>query len=137
MRLEVTRRAELAVQAITVLTERGRVKSAPLAEALQTTPGFVAQVVNPLVKAGFVRSDPGPSGGYALREEATAVSVLDVIEAVDGPTDTGRCVVEDRPCGGSGPCVLHQAWVRARTALLTELARMPAGSWRNRPGVTE
>ncbi|OYN96797.1 Rrf2 family transcriptional regulator [Enemella evansiae] len=128
MRLEVTRRAELAVQAITVLTERGRLKSGALAAALDTTPGFVAQVVNPLVKAGFVRSEPGPSGGYLLHPEAGRLSVLEVIEAVDGPTDTGQCVVVDRPCGGLTPCVVHQAWSRARGALLHDLANTPAAS---------
>jgi DNA-binding IscR family transcriptional regulator len=49
------------------------------------------------------------------------VSVLDVIEAVEGPTDTGRCVLADRPCAASGPCALHVPWSHARTQLLDQL----------------
>jgi Rrf2 family protein len=120
MRLEITRRADLAVQAMAVLAEGGQVKAAALAERLETTPGFVPQVIGPLVKAGWVRSDPGPTGGYVLTGSAD-VSVLDVIEAVDGPTDTGRCVVADVPCGRSAPCALHSAWARARDELMRSL----------------
>lgn len=124
MRLEVTRRAELAVRALRVLADAGgRVKGPVLADELGTSAGFTAQVVGPLVKAGWVRSEPGPSGGYVLATDLDAVRVLDVIEAIDGPTDTGRCVVVDRPCGAAGSerCVLHDAWTVARAELLRAL----------------
>lgn len=127
MRLEVTRRAELAVQAIAALSPRdARLKAPELGEALDATPGFVAQVVGPLVKAGWVASTPGPTGGYSLTDSAARASVLDVIEAVDGPTANGRCVAEDRACGHGRTCALHEAWTRARTALTTTLAATPA-----------
>ena len=69
-----------------------------------STPGFVAQVVTPLIRQGWVRSDPGPSGGYSLAVALDAVSVLAVIEAIEGPTATGRCVLTDRPCNEIGTC---------------------------------
>ena len=122
MRLEITRRADLAVRALAVLGEGGQLKAADLARALDATPGYIPQVVGPLVKAGWVRSDPGPSGGYALAVAPDTVSVLDVVEAVDGPTDDGRCVVADVPCGHAGTCVLHFAWARARDELTRSLA---------------
>lgn len=104
-----------------------RAKAGDLAAALETTAGFVPQVVGPLVKAGWVRSIPGPTGGYALTERAAHASVLDVLEAIDGPTDTGRCVVEDHPCGGGdAPCALHEAWSLARAALLSQLCSQVA-----------
>jgi Rrf2 family iron-sulfur cluster assembly transcriptional regulator len=119
MRLEITRRADLAVRAMVVLGEaNGLVKATALAEALDATPGFVPQVVGPLVKAGWVRSEPGPTGGYASSVDLSDVSVLAVIEAVDGATDDGRCVVADRSCDGSAPCSLHVAWTKARNELV-------------------
>ena len=128
MRLEVTRRAGLAVRALAVLSPPGtRVKAGEMAEVLGTTPGFVPQVAGPLVKAGWVRSIPGPTGGYALTPAAAHVSVLDVVEAIDGPTDSERCVVEGHPCGSAGtPCALHAAWAGARAALIEQLAGQPA-----------
>ena len=99
----------------------GRVKGPDLAERVGTTPGFVSQVVAPLVRAGWVRSDPGPSGGYVLTADLRAVSVLGVIETVEGATDSGRCVLVDRLCDDSGVCAMHSSWVRARAELLREL----------------
>lgn len=126
MRLEITRRAELAIRALAVLGEStDRVKSSVLAEELETTVAFVPQVVGPLVRAGWVRSDPGPTGGYRCTARLGEVSVLQVIEAVDGATDVGRCVVADRACRASEPCALHVAWGRARTELLGVLQATP------------
>src|SRR5262245_18247471 len=121
MRLEITRRADLAVRAMSVLATGEQLKAADLAERLETTPGFIPQVIGPLVKAGWVRSDPGPTGGYSLVASPTEVSVLDVVEAVDGPTDTGRCVVADLACGLADVCALHSAWSRARDELMASL----------------
>lgn len=122
MRLEVTRRADLAVRAMVALGgASGRLKAPALAEALGTTSGFVPQVIGPLVKAGWVRSDPGPSGGYMSCVDLGTVSLLEVIEAVDGATDCGRCVTADRPCDPAEPCPLHFAWSAARRQLLSAL----------------
>jgi Rrf2 family protein len=104
------------------------VKAPALADALGTTAAFVPQVVGPLVRAGWVRSDPGPSGGYALQVALDDVSVLDVIEAVDGVTDAGRCVVEERSCDATTPCMLHVAWARARDELTRTLGGAPVSS---------
>lgn len=123
MRLEVTRKSDLAVRALQALAAAdGRLKGPALAEAVGSTSGFVSQVVNPLVRAGWVRSEPGPSGGYSLAVALDDLSVLAVIEAIEGPTDSGRCVLIDRPCNDTGTCALHVPWLRARTQLLGELA---------------
>jgi Rrf2 family transcriptional regulator, iron-sulfur cluster assembly transcription factor len=124
VRLEVTRKSDLAVRALRALAQRGeRVKGPELAEAVGSTSGFVSQVVHPLVRQGWVRSEPGPSGGYSLSVTLAEVSVLAVIEAIEGPTDSGRCVLADRPCNETGTCALHVPWMRARTQLLKELDR--------------
>jgi Rrf2 family protein len=126
VRLEITRRAELAVRALAFIGRADqRVKSAALADELDTSIGFVPQVVGPLVKAGWVRSDPGPTGGYTSRVDPSQVSILQVIEAVDGATDVGRCVLFDRLCLAEGPCLLHVAWSRARAELLGTLDATP------------
>ncbi len=108
-------------------------KAGELAERLDASPGFLAQAMTPLVNRGWVRSEPGPTGGYEAAADPATVSVLDVIEAVEGPTDVGGCVLEDRACGGGGPCALHVPWTRARTLLLSELAATPLGDLGDRP----
>lgn len=100
-------------------------KSSELAALVGTTPGFLSQAMTPLVLQGWVRSEPGPTGGYVPVVGLDEVSVLDVIEAVEGPTQTGKCVLEDRPCSGGAACALHVPWSRARDHLLAELAATP------------
>ncbi len=133
VRLEITRKADLAVRALVALgaTDQ-RMKAPALAEELGTTAGFVPQVVGPLVRAGWVRSDPGPTGGYTVAVTLDEVSVLQVVEAIEGATAHGRCVVADRACDGDAPCALHVAWAKARYELTgvlgrTSLAEVAAG----------
>lgn len=122
MRLEVTRRTDLAIRALLSLERHtGRTKAGVLAEEIGTTPGFLSQVMGPLVQHGWVASDPGPLGGYSLLADLTAVSVLAVVEATEGPTDLGLCVLADRTCEAEGPCVMHRAWSTARAHMLKDL----------------
>ena len=121
--------SDLAVRALIALDPPGqRLKSGELADRLDATRAFMAQVMVPLVRQGWVDSAPGPTGGYQLTADLADMSVLDVIEAVEGPTDSGRCVVADGPCGGDGFCALHEAWTRARTLLAQHLAATPVAA---------
>ena len=122
MRLELTRKSDLAARTMVVLAGGERLKAGALAHELGTTTGFVPQVVGPLVRAGWVRSVPGPTGGYTLAVDLAEVSVLQVIEAAEGPTHSGRCVVEDRPCDSDRSCLVHDAWAGARHQLVRTLA---------------
>lgn len=125
MRLEITRRADLSVRALRALQPAGvRRTAGDLAAELGTTAGFLAQAMTPLVRAGWVGSVPGPGGGYVARDAGP--SLLEVLEAVDGPTITGQCVVAGRPCRDDDPCALHHAWLSARGALLDTLASTSA-----------
>jgi Rrf2 family protein len=123
VRLETTRKSDLAVKALIALAPaQNPVKAGELADALDASPSFMAHVMTPLVAQGWVSSDPGRRGGYRLVVDLAGVSVLALIEAVEGPTDTGECVVGDRPCTETGSCALHLAWMRARELLSRELA---------------
>lgn len=122
MRLEVSRKSDLALRALSALhAETGRMKGPALAREVGSSAGFMSQVLGPLVRDGIVRSDPGRSGGYSLGVDLTTLSVLRVIEAIEGPTDSGRCVLVGRPCTESGPCALHMPWTRALGLLIGEL----------------
>ncbi len=122
MRLEVTRKSDLAIRSLRVLHEHGeKLKGTDLAELVCATSGFVTQVMNPLVKARWVRSDPGPTGGYSLVADVESLSLLDIIELIEGPTMDGVCVLADRPCDEQGHCALHGSWMVARRQLTESL----------------
>ncbi len=125
MNIGNSRRTNLALAMLNSLSE-GRMSGAELAEATDTTPTYLPQVIAPLVREGWVRSNRGPLGGYELTEEGRAACLLDVIEAVQGPVADGLCVLRGEPCGGTQPCPAHTAWLAARKVLVTELAQVPA-----------
>ncbi|HBX78965.1 MAG TPA: Rrf2 family transcriptional regulator [Acidimicrobiaceae bacterium] len=126
MRLEITRRSDLATQALLQLSKSGtKLKSSDLATSIGTTPGFLSQAMTPLVNAGWVRSEPGPSGGYTVLISPEKLSILQIVEAIEGETDSGKCVLQNRPCRSAEPCALHRPWTNARTHLLKELASTP------------
>ena len=129
MRLEVTRRTDLATRALLALAAAGeRRKASELADLLDTSPGFLSQAMTPLVNQGWVESEPGRTGGYTAKVALEDLSVLDVIEAVEGKTDVTRCVLEDRHCATGGHCALHNSWAQARAHLLRDLAKTPLSS---------
>jgi Rrf2 family protein len=122
MRLELSRRTDLAIRALRRLAALGaRVKRPDLAADTGTTPDFLARVMAPLVRAGWVASEPGRGGGYALTADLSAVSVLQVIAVSEGLPEAGRCVLRGGPCPTATPCALHDPWGEARDALLERL----------------
>ncbi len=126
MRLELTRKTDLALLALRSLYRTGRrMAASELAESISTTRAFLPQALSPLIRQGWVGSQTGPSGGYELAVDLSGVSILDVIEAIDGPVETGHCVLRGGPCGESAFCSLHEPWSRARAAMAGELARTP------------
>ncbi|MEY2846874.1 MAG: hypothetical protein RL076_2420 [Chloroflexota bacterium] len=122
MRLEITRKTDLAIRALIVLDQQAqKLKASMLAGHISTTSGFLSQVMTPLVARGWVRSDPGPTGGYTLRVQTSAISVMDVIEAVEGKMHETRCVLFERVCNADDPCAMHGPWGRARADMIREL----------------
>lgn len=121
MRLEILPRTELALRVLTTLADGSRWRAVDIAEQLEISADSVAQLVMPLTRAGWVRSRPGPRGGHELACDLAEVSVLDLIEALEGVPEPGRCVMADRPCPAPEPCAMHDAWVPARDRMLEQL----------------
>jgi Rrf2 family transcriptional regulator, iron-sulfur cluster assembly transcription factor len=123
------RRTDLALRALRLLERTGgTLRSAELAEHLGTTATFVPQVMSPLVRGGWLGSGTGPKGGYQLVGNLGEYSVLELIELIEGPTDTGRCVLRGGGCPETNVCSLHDAWVVARGALIERLRRTPVSA---------
>jgi Rrf2 family protein len=77
-----------AVRALAFLARRpsnGLVSAEAIAAAEGLPPLFLPKVLKPLVSAGVLDSLKGPKGGYRLARAARQVTLLDVVEAVDGP----------------------------------------------------
>ena len=103
----------------------------------QAIPGkYLEQLLVTLRQAELVRSVRGARGGFALMRPANEISVLDIVEALEGPLmstvcDSDRAAV----CGKSGACAAADVWTKATTAVrevlgettLADLADRQAG----------
>lgn len=124
MRLELTRRADYAVRAMVALARRPNetVSGTRIAEQMQIPPRFVAQVMGDLVHAGLVEAQTGRRGGYRLVRPRAAISILDVVQAVEGDARRRTCVLRGGPCSRDGQCDVHEVFMTAQDALIDRLA---------------
>ncbi|HQT99230.1 MAG TPA: Rrf2 family transcriptional regulator [Acidimicrobiales bacterium] len=83
---------------------------------------FVSQILGDLVTASLATSYFGANGGYRLSRPPSDITVLEVVEAGEGPLDAASCVLGDGPCQWESVCPLHETWTAATAALKAELA---------------
>lgn len=124
MRLELTRRGDYAVRAMLALgrPDAYQLTAAALATATGIPGGYVPQVMGDLVRAGLVANRRGRSGGYRLARPAAEVSLLEIVEAVEGDGRRKTCVLRGGPCRRDGACDVHDAFFRAQEAVFGTLA---------------
>ena len=123
MELELTRAADYAIRVMVELSAAdGRRRSVRELAASEHIPqAFLPQVMAAMVAAGLVAGHQGRTGGYVLARPATAITMLQVIEAVEGDPRRTRCVLRGGACRAEGPCAVHEVFEAAQTALLATL----------------
>ncbi len=84
---------------------------------------FLPQVLADLQRAGLIEASPGRSGGYRLTRDAGTISLLEVIEAVEGDSRRRSCVLRGGPCGIDGTCDVHDVFFEGQEALRGTFAR--------------
>jgi Rrf2 family protein len=124
MRLELTRRADYGIRAMLALARSpdSRALSVRAIAADHAIPArFLPSAMTDLARAGLVEATTGRSGGYRLARPASSISLLDVVEALDGDPRRRTCVLRGSPCLVSGTCDVHEVFAAAQEALLGEL----------------
>ena len=108
--------AEYALRAVVWLgREAGHIESADdLAEGTKVPRRYLHKVLQDLVHAGLVRSQPGPGGGYALAKSPERISILDVVNAAASLERIDRCPLGLR--SHTSLCPLHKELDRVYAA---------------------
>lgn len=102
----ISQTAEYALRAVVFLADQSAPRTtAAIAEATHVPAGYLSKVMQGLSKSGFVHSQRGLHGGFALVEDPTKLTVLSVVNAVDPIRRFHEC-----PLGlhGKNLCPLHQ-----------------------------
>ena len=112
--LRVTKLSDYATLVLTVLAARpGDVLSAPdLAEHAGLETPTVAKVLKPLAQAGLVEGFRGANGGYRLARDPAAISLVEIVEAMEGPLGMTECSLHDGHCGIEQSCGVRANWRR-------------------------
>ena len=121
--MQITRQADYAVRAVLHLARSGaqRTATSTIAEEQKIPPSFLAKIISQLSIAGLLHTSRGARGGVTLAREAKDITLLEVIEAIDGPIQLNECVGNNGSCSFEGDCPLRPVWCDAQDELVQRL----------------
>jgi Rrf2 family iron-sulfur cluster assembly transcriptional regulator len=82
---------------------------------------FLAKILQDLARDGFLKSSKGPRGGFRLRPAPAEISLLQIIEAVDGAGRYDRCPAGNAECNDRAACGMHDSWMVLRSRIIDYL----------------
>lgn len=124
--MRVTQESDYALRVIIFLYRHGcgeRVEARVISEKENIPLRFLLKLLRKMAAAGILRSYRGSGGGYAIEKPPAAVSVREVIEAVEGPIFVNKCLGDEAECnlGRASTCNIHKAMQIIQDKLLANL----------------
>ncbi len=122
--MQITRQADYAVRAVLYLCRLGpnqRAATSTVAQEQHIPPSFLAKIISQLAIAGLLHTSRGARGGVALARDPKDITLLEVIEAIDGPIQLNECVRDASNCSFSQDCPLRPVWCEAQNDLVNRL----------------
>ena len=113
--MQITRQADYAIRAVMYLSRLGanqRAATSQVAKEQSIPPSFLAKIISQLSIAGLLHTSRGARGGVMLAKPAQDISLLDVVEAIDGPISLNECSSPDGNCSFGEDCQLQGSLVR-------------------------
>jgi Rrf2 family protein len=124
----VTREADYAVRCVVEVARAGRTSAAQVARVQGISPTFLGKIVQSLARAGILATRRGVGGGIWLARPAERITLLQVIEAVEGPLCINDCLQTPPDCDHIHECpaypYLSAAQQQLRETLDVSVARM-------------
>jgi len=121
--MQITRQADYAIRAVLYLARHNdkRIATSAIAEEQRIPASFLAKIVSQLSIAGLLRTARGARGGVMLAREAKDITLLEVVEAIDGPIQLNECVGGSDVCAFSPKCSMRSIWCDAQEDLVKRL----------------
>jgi Rrf2 family protein len=135
--MQITRQADYALRAMIYLSNlepSERAATSQIAEEQRIPPSFLAKIISQLSIAGLIHTSRGARGGVSLARPPEAISVLEVVEAIDGPLTLNECTHSEDSCPFGSNCPLRPLWCDTQSELVqrlrnTSFANVMAGSF--------
>ncbi|MGZ4788340.1 MAG: RrF2 family transcriptional regulator [Terriglobales bacterium] len=128
--MQLTRAADYAVRVMIHLAAQPLgtvVRLRNLAGEVDVPESFLAKVLQTLTRGGLVISRRGPDGGFELVPSSMQATMLDIINAIDGPVQLNTCLGEKGCCSRRDWCPAHSVWAEAQMAMSGVLNRETIG----------
>lgn len=122
--MQITRQADYAVRAVLHLararnTERSATSA--IAKEQNIPPSFLAKIISQLSIAGLLHTSRGARGGVTLARDPKDITLLEVVEAIDGPIQLNECVGDSAACAFDKNCPIKPIWCDAQEELVRRL----------------
>ncbi|GAB6050496.1 Fe-S cluster assembly transcriptional regulator IscR [Hydrogenophilus islandicus] len=127
--MKLTTKGRFAVSAMVDLAEQqgeGPVPLATIAERQEISLSYLEQLFARLRRAGLVTSARGPGGGYRLARPLDAISIAEIVDAVDEGIDTTRCGGKEN-CLNDHICATHHLWENLNAKITEYLSSVTLG----------
>lgn len=124
--MQLTRAADYAVRVMIHLAGMPagtRASRSELASAADCPEQFLSKVLQNLTRAGLIVSRRGNTGGFEMPPDRPEVSMLQVVEAIEGPLHLNTCLGTRNGCSRQGWCTAHKTWEDAQEAVTAVLSR--------------
>jgi Rrf2 family protein len=122
--MQITKQADYGIRAMRYLARQGtgqRVATSIVAREMRIPPSFLAKIVGQLSIAGLLRTSRGSRGGVSLGRAPKDISVLQVVEAIDGPIMLNQCAESTHDCAVKDQCQVHPIWQEVQETLVARL----------------
>ena len=122
--MQITGQADYALRAMLYLARletNERAATSKIAEEQEIPPSFLAKIISQLSIAGLIHTSRGAHGGVSLARKPSEVSLLEVVEAIDGPISLNECVHDPGICSFGDNCPIHEVWCEAKEELVRKL----------------
>lgn len=124
--MQITRQADYAIRAILYLSKLNpgeRAATSQIAESKKIPASFLAKIISQLSIAGLIHTSRGARGGVSLARDPSEVSVLEVVEAIDGPISFNDCTLDPHQCVFGEECPIRPLWCGTQSELVEKLRR--------------
>lgn len=114
--MQITRETDYAIRCVYYLSgKKGGVTMVDeISKEMNIPKSFLAKILQRLGKVSLVKSFRGVKGGFILARAPKEISLLEVIEAVQGPVAMNICAIDEALCERSSSCAIHPVWVEIR-----------------------
>lgn len=128
--MQITRQADYALRAMLFLSRlEPTVKAATsqIAQQQRIPPSFLAKIISQLSIAGLINTSRGARGGVSLARLPEKISVLEVVEAIDGPISLNECSAQPDGCPFGEDCPIRPIWCNTQHELVEKLRNTSFG----------